>query len=101
MPLAGDALLVLANRTDAYSLVGKARPAPYYRIDIFKSADFGRRIDWAPSRHVFRVIDGVNAPANNFPPSAPYWRSVGKTLESELQRAVRDLTARPASATWR
>jgi hypothetical protein len=99
--LTGAPLNVLANGTDTYELLAKEAPAPYYRIDIFKSRDYGHRFFWIPSRHVFRVIDGVDAPANNFPPSAPYWRSIGAPLEAELANAVRGLTPRSASSAWR
>ena len=56
--LTGAPLNVLANGIGTYKLLAKQAPAPYYRIDIFKSPDYGHRFFWIPSRHAFRVIDG-------------------------------------------
>jgi hypothetical protein len=98
--LTGAPLNVLANGTDTYQLVGKEAPAPYYRIDIYKSRDYGHRFFWIPSRHVFRVIDGVDAPANGFPPSAPYWRTAEASLESELGSATHGIAPRAPSSAW-
>jgi hypothetical protein len=98
--LHGSALRILADRNDTYNLLSAVKPAPYYRIDIYTSADFGRRLFWVPSRHVFRVIEGVNAPANSFPPSAPYWRDIPVSLATQLAALVRSLAPRPASHAW-
>src|SRR5262249_20384051 len=101
IPAALAAELSQKMYADAFSLLSKPAPRPYYKLRITADGTpatpwyVSKLIVWVPSSHLFRVKEYIT------PAQAPYWRTGNSVYESQLAKVAQSENLKPFPASRR